>query len=208
MNYILIILTSWIYVYFGHGNLDYFLEHIAIYLVICFHILIIIYLYFKNKRKEKKLHFKNYFSFVCFGISIAIFLNMIIFYFSSSVNNSSVPIFLAFLSSGIIGPIYEEILFRYIFLNRLRNKYSEKIAILICTIVFSLMHFSILHILYAFVIGLFLSIIYIKKETIIAPILVHISANSIVLFLNGFHLNIFLLSIVNLIITCYLIFKN
>ncbi len=207
MNYAIVVISSCCFVFLGWGSVDFFLQNIAIYLTVFFNLFITIYLYLKNRKVDKILNFKKCFSLISFGISLAIFLNMIIFLFQKSEVNTSIPIFIAFLASGIVGPVYEEILFRYIFLSRLRLKYSLKKSILICSGVFAILHFSPVYIIYAFIMGIFFAIIYIKEDSIFAPILVHISANSVVLLLCCFDFKIFLLSIINLLISSYLVFN-
>ena len=97
--------------------------------------------------------------------------------------------------------IYEEILFRYLLYNRLKSKYSIRKSILITTIIFALIHISSIKIIYAFILGLILNITYEKYHNIIAPILIHIAANTIVIFLYEYNTYILLLSIINLIIS-------
>ena len=199
LNYILIIITGLIYNTLGYGNLEYLVNNIIPYILLIFYILTIIYLYKKNYIKEPKVPTKQYFPLILLGIALATLLNMIIFLIIPSSNQVTIPAFLAIISSGIIGPIYEEILFRYLLYNRLKKKYSIKKSILITTIIFALIHISPIKIIYAFILGLILNIAYEKYHNIIATILIHISANTIVIFLYEYNTYIFLLSIINLI---------
>ena len=201
LNYILIIITGLIYNALGYSNLEYLVNNIIPYILLIFYILTIIYLYKKNYIKEPKVPTKQYFPLILLGIALATLLNMIIFLIIPSSNQVTIPTFLAIISSGIIGPIYEEILFRYLLYNRLKQKYSIKKSILITTIIFALIHISPLKIIYAFILGLILNVAYEKYHKIIAPILIHISANTIVIFLYEYNTYIFLLSIINLIIS-------
>lgn len=201
LTYILIIITGLIYNALGYSNLEYLVNNIIPYILLIFYILTIIYLYKKNYIKEPKVPTKQYFPLILLGIALATLLNMIIFLIIPSSNQVTIPTFLAIISSGIIGPIYEEILFRYLLYNRLKKKYSIKKAILITTIIFALIHMSPIKIIYAFILGLILNVAYEKYHNIIAPILIHISANTIVIFLYEYNTYIFLLSIINLIIS-------
>ena len=201
LNYIIIIITGLIYNYLGYNNLEFLVNNIIPYILLIFYTLTIIYLYKKNYIKEHKLNNRKYFSLILLGISIAIFLNMIIFLLLPSTNKVAIPVYLSLISSGIIGPIYEEILFRYLLYNRLKSKYSIRKSILITTIIFALIHISSIKIIYAFILGLILNITYEKYHNIIAPILIHIVANTTVIFLYEYNTYIFLLSIINLIIS-------
>lgn len=201
LNYIIIIITGLIYNALGYSNLEYLVNNIIPYILLIFYILTIIYLYKMNYIKEPKVPTKQYFPLILLGIALATLLNMIIFLIIPSSNQVTISTFLAIISSGIIGPIYEEILFRYLLYNRLKKKYSIKKSILITTIIFALIHISPVKIIYAFILGLILNIAYEKYHNIIAPILIHISANTIVIFLYEYNTYIFLLSIINLIIS-------
>ena len=207
LSYIIVIVGGLVYTLLGIGEMEQFTQSIGIYLINIFYIITIIFLYFKNRHYEKKLLIKNYFLFFSFGISIAIILNMIIFLFHPINSKNSISMVLSFISSGIIGPIYEEILFRYVFYYRLRKHFSINKSIIINVLVFAIIHLSFIKIVYAFILGLFLTKIYEKEKSILAPILIHVGANSIVLLLNEFNLLIFLLSIMNFIIYVFLLFN-
>ena len=210
LSYVIIIIACLIYTLLGHDNLDNFISTTCSYFLLLFYILITIYLYKKNYRQEPALSFKNYFPLIILGISLATFLNMIIFILFPPLNNTTISPLLSIISSGLIGPIYEEILFRYLLYNRLKKNYSVKKAILITTSLFALIHLSLVKIIYAFILGLVLNIMYEKYNNILSPILIHIAANTIVIFLSEYNTYILLLSIINLILSIliYQKFKN
>lgn len=201
LNYIIIIIIGLIYKALGYNNLEFLVNNIIPYILLIFYTLTIIYLYKKNYIKEHKLNKRRYFPLILLGLSIATFLNMIIFLLLPSTIKVTIPVYLSLISSGIIGPIYEEILFRYLLYNRLKKKYSIRKSILITTIIFALIHISPIKIIYAFILGLILNITYEKYHNIKAPILIHIAANTIVIFLYEYNTYILLLSIINLIIS-------
>ena len=201
LNYLIIIITALIYNSLGYNNLEYFVSSILPIILIIFYILTIIYLYKKNYIKEKTLSKKECFPLSILGISIATFLNMIIFKFFPPLPTTSLPIIISIISTGIIGPIYEEILFRYILYNRLKNKYPIKKSIIITTTIFALSHLTPIKIVYAFILGLIMNISYERHKNILAPILIHISANTIVVFLYEYNTYILLLSIICLILS-------
>ena len=201
LNYVIIIISGLIYNLLGYNNVDLFINNILPYIMILFYILTIIYLYLKNYKKENKLPLKQYYPLISLGISISVFLNMLIFLIIKPITTFSLPLLITIISSGIIGPIYEEVLFRYLLYNRLKNKYSIKKSILITSIIFALIHLKPIKIIYAFLLGLFINIVYEKNKNILAPILIHIAANTIVIFLSEYNTYILILSLINLIIS-------
>lgn len=208
LSYILTIISFLIYKLLGFNDLSHFINHYLIYILLIYYISAIIYLYKKNKRKEKRLSYIKYFPNILLGISIATIYNMIVFNFIPPTSNLTTPLILLILSTGIIGPIFEEILFRYILYNRLKKKYSPKLSTLINSIIFALIHMSPINIIYAFILGLFLNIAYEKYKTITAPILIHIAANTIVLFLTEYNILILIFGLINLILSLIIIKKD
>ncbi len=208
LGYILIIIVGLIYYSLGFDNTDYFLTNIASYLILIYYLMVIIYLYTHSKIEESLLLPKHYFPFISLGISLATIMNMFIFKMFPSTTTTTIPFFLALISSGIIGPVYEEIIFRFCFLNKLKKFNSTKKAIFINTLIFALIHLSPIKIIYAFILGIFLNISYEKYNNILAPILIHVSANTIVLFLKDYNPIIFSLGIINLLISLYLNIKE
>ena len=178
------------------------------YIVIVFYILLIIYFYKTNRIKDNVVQRNVYFIFVYFVLSVSIFLNMLFFYFNVNKEVSDgVSIFLLIISSGLLGPIVEEYLFRKILLNRLLKRYSIKKAIIVESFIFSLFHTSINGFIYAFIIGMLLSIVYVKYKNIRLVILCHMISNIFVLFLSCYNFNILLLSFLCLIISLLIIYK-
>ena len=205
LSYTILIISAAIYTLLNGKNLDNFLTSTCSYILIFYYLITIIYLFQKNQQKEYPL--KQHFPSIYLGISLATFLNMIIFKLNPPTSTVTISLPLAILSSGIIGPIYEEILFRYVFYNRLKRFLPKKTAIFLTSLVFALIHLSPIKIIYAFIIGIILNLIYDKDKNILSPILVHISANTIVLFLHEYNVSIFLLSFINLILSTILSFS-
>ena len=125
---------------------------------------------------------------------------MVIFIIHKNTITSNLSNLFLLISSGIIGPIYEEVLFRYIFLNKLKQFNTTKKAIIINSLIFALIHINPIKICYAFILGLILNITYKKYKNIKAPIIIHISANIIVLFISTFNIYILVLSFIILLI--------
>lgn len=88
---------------------------------------------------------------------------------------------LALLSTTVLAPVTEEIVFRGYMLNRLLSWFREKESVLITTTLFALCHVSPLWIAYAFVMGLLLAGVSIEEDNIAYSIALHIGFNTSVL---------------------------
>lgn len=200
LQYLLIIILCLFYTLLGGKNLTKFINTYCSIFLLIFYIIITIYLYNKNKITEPNLNKKYYFPLISIGISIACLLNMVIFIIHKNTITSNLSNLFLLISSGIIGPIYEEVLFRYIFLNKLKQFNTTKKAIIINSLIFALIHITPIKICYAFILGLILNITYQKYKNIKAPIIIHISANIIVLFISTFNIYILVLSFIILLL--------
>ena len=107
------------------------------------------------------------------------------------INSSDILLNLIIIS--IIGPIFEELFFRKLLIDR-TIKYGAKISIILSATLFGLMHGNLNQFFYAFLLGGFFSYTYIKTGKIIYPILLHICLN-----LMGSVLSLFVLESANAI---------
>ncbi len=143
-----------------------------------------------EQKPKVKLTFKKFmwYLFVAYGIGIfcATFTNEIITLISKVCNkefsdrveemmSNSTPIPLI-LFVAIIGPIFEELIFRGLLLKKLRV-YGDKTAIIYTSIAFGLFHTNISQILFAAVIGVVLSYVVCKTNNIKYSIMIHIIIN-------------------------------
>lgn len=169
-----------------------------------FEIIYIIYAIKRNKRINLTGN-NNYFPYLMLGIAIATIFNSIILkYTNIDVTTRSTSI-VVIISSCIIGPIFEEFLFRYSFINKFFN---NTFCIIISSTLFAILHNNLLMIIFAFIIGITNAYIYIRKRDIIIPIIIHISNNLIGELFFSYNNIIFLLGILILIISLILIRKE
>lgn len=167
------------------------------------------YIIFKKYKTNIKLNISIVIKYILLAILISTAYNL---YLSIIINYqiSRLPIIVQIISSGIIGPIIEELLFRGIIYNKLKEFNSTKKAMIISTIIFSIVHFNIIDIIYTAFIGYILVYIYEKYHTLKYPILFHITANISVILLSliisySIILNIILLTIcIIILITKYI----
>ena len=90
------------------------------------------------------------------------------------INSTDIWLNLALIS--IIGPVFEEIFFRKLLIDR-TIKYGARVSILLSALLFGLFHGNINQFFYAFLLGGFFAYIYIKTGNIKYTILLHIIIN-------------------------------
>lgn len=86
-------------------------------------------------------------------------------------------VLLQLVVAGIVAPIVEEMIFRGLIYKRLREFANIKIAAIISAVLFGVFHGNWVQAPYAIIIGLVAVFVYEKYKSIIAPILLHMSAN-------------------------------
>lgn len=125
-------------------------------------------------RYEGKIQYV--FNMMILGFSLSMVLNFII-YIINPTDKINLNIFYI-INVAIIGPILEEYLFRGIVYNKLLEFNSEKKACLIATLIFALMHMGgIYNMIYAFIMGYILNVIYMKQKSLKSAIIFHIIIN-------------------------------
>lgn len=80
---------------------------------------------------------------------------------------------------AVVGPVVEEIIFRGIMIERLGAKYNYGWAVVISSVIFGVLHPSPVG---AFIVGVVLSLLYLKTRSLKIPILIHIANNTIATF--------------------------
>ena len=214
-QFILIFLLSYYYVSNGNDvNLfNGYLSTKQIYIALIVAIIFIPLLINDYKKYKKQTNTKiNYFYLIILGVILSLMYNVFAYYLNfvlkTSLFDNSNNIAITLLSTGILGPIIEELMFRGIIYNELKSKYSNMKSILITTIFFAIIHINIIQILYALIIGFILIFVYEKYNNIKAPIILHMASNiTTTLFLpllikNNLIINygIFIFSLILLII--------
>jgi len=157
------------------------------------YIIYVIYFWRKYREDEPKVKLNKYYASILLGVSFACLCNMVFFKLGYQNNVVEINKIMVIFTSGILGPILEELLFRKHLLSKLLEFNSEKVAILLSAVLFSFFHHGISFV-YAFLMGLLLGIIYNKFKNIKVTILIHIVANTIVVFLTGYNTYILIIS--------------
>lgn len=129
---------------------------------------------------------ENILYLIIIGISFALSFNLLlfslnkIFNFTNLFDDSGVNIIVSLICAGIIGPILEELIFRGIVYNRLKEITNIKKSKIITGLMFGIFHGNIIQFIYAFLFNIVLTKSYDKDNNILNPIIIHVSANSIV----------------------------
>ncbi len=154
---------------------------VIITLIIALIFIPIFYYVYKKYKTSNKL--KNLFIPILLGITISLIYNITMFNLSNALNMyeydlSTVPLIYQVLCSGILGPILEELLFRGIVYNKLKEITTSMKAIVLCSVFFGMIHFNIINAIYAFGISFMLIYLYEKYKTLKAPIIMHMVLNT------------------------------
>ena len=99
---------------------------------------------------------------------------------------------LAFSLSGVpgfilglgIAPVFEELIFRGLILDGLKENYSDKLALILSAVLFAIYHFNWFQLLPTFIVGLFIGYIYLKTESVLLCIYTHFIYNLMPLISN------------------------
>lgn len=156
-----------------------------------FSVLVLGIAYLMNRKRKTELTFNFKVSFVlpvtlliacvCFfqiGLNVPAgkLLSMNFGSSGSTVKNPFDQLVLV-LGSLILGPVFEEIIYRGIILKGLLASNSPKLAIIASSIIFAVSHGKPIQILGALILGLFLGWIYYKTKSLGLTILLHFTAN-------------------------------
>ncbi len=91
----------------------------------------------------------------------------------------------AILYVVVIGPFFEEIIFRNIVFKGLKNKYNTAVALIISSLLFGAFHFNFPQFVTATLLGLVCGVIYLITGSVRYTIIFHMLYNFFVVFLNG-----------------------
>lgn len=207
LNPILLFIIASVYATYNVDNLTNFINNYGGIILILTNIIYIIYIIKKHRIKVNKYNLIDNYPKIYLFISIPLFLNSLILL----INNQKIPtinIYIALFGSVIIGPILEELVFRYLIYNNL-NKFNKKnTSIILSSLIFALVHNGFINIVYAFIIGTILTIIYSKNKNIKEVIILHMVANLMSLLIKQYNPVILISSFMCLIFSLYIIKMN
>lgn len=197
----MIVLLCVIYFFIDKKNMHIFMNKEGLFIIFISLIIYLFYLIVHYKVRFKKIKFSFSLLTILISFSITSLLNSL---FNYNILEKSFSFnIVTFLSTVIVGPIIEEIIFRYLIFDLIKEKRSTFDSALITSIIFALVHFDIKKMIFAFAIGLILNKIYIKTNNIVYPIMGHIIINLVGYFFLPFNIYIIILGIISLVINSY-----
>ena len=107
---------------------------------------------------------------------------------------------IVFVSTCILAPILEEIIFRGLVLNNLLSKRSILYSIVLSSLLFGLIHMNMLQGVNAFILGLSLAVVYIKTRNIYICMLGHFLNNLFSIIAEYSNLSILTIDVINIIV--------
>lgn len=207
LNPILLFIIASVYATYNIDNLTNFINNYGGIILILTNIIYIIYIIKKYRIKVNKYNLIDNYPKIYLFISIPLFLNSLILL----INNQKIPtinIYIALFGSVIIGPILEELIFRYLIYNNLNKFNNKNTSIILSSLIFALVHNGFINIVYAFIIGTILTIIYSKNKNIKEVIILHMVANFMSLLIKEYNPVILISSFLCLIFSLYIIKMN
>ena len=129
--------------------------------------------------------------YVCIlSMSIALFLNALaaftgfmqisVDFEKTAENQFSLPLGIGILVYGIITPVTEEVVHRGIIYNRLRRYFGLSVSVVVSSLLFGVSHGNPVQLVYGFVMGILICLIYERYGAFIYPVLFHCIANTMV----------------------------
>lgn len=169
-----------------------------------------IFLYLMNKLEKQEIHsnkltIKKFIVYIAISLTLMWVGNLIGLTITEILGNliqseianpivetiDSSSVYTNLLLMVIMAPIFEEIIFRKLLIDR-TIKYGKGVSILLSALIFGLFHGNLNQFFYAFIIGGFFAYVYIKTGKIIYTILLHLTINffgSIISVIVGNSLN-------------------
>ena len=149
----------------------------------------IFYNVYKKYRSKNTFKVNNIFIPIVLGITISIIYNITlynlnnVFKFTNIFTLSKLPTIVQIISSGMCGPILEELIFRGIVYNKLKTFNKKMTAIILTSVIFGFIHSNIINGIYGFGVSFILIYLYEKYKTLKAPILMHIFLNTTIILI-------------------------
>jgi membrane protease YdiL (CAAX protease family) len=148
----------------------------------------------KSNSNNSKLSMLTAVLITCFSITFSLIINYVVAaviqYFPSFavveefLSMGSLTFQLVFFC--VVGPIVEELCFRGLILKRLLNWVPTRVAVLVTSFLFGLIHWNPLQSMYCFVVGIALALLYVRFRNIWAPVILHMVFNFAYIMLSQF----------------------
>ncbi|MBQ7352381.1 MAG: CPBP family intramembrane metalloprotease [Clostridia bacterium] len=113
-----------------------------------------------------------------------------------------------FLAVALIAPLTEEILFRGLIASALERSLPRWVAIILSSLIFGFVHGTIISLIYATILGIFMCWLYFKTGSLLSSILFHMGFNVVSYFLTGESISLFLVGLCILVVIYEIIYFN
>lgn len=100
-------------------------------------------------------------------------------------NQFAVPLGIGLLLYGVISPLAEEVVFRFLLYNRLRRFGGMAFGVVASAFLFGLYHGNIVQAVYAFILGVLIACAYLYFNNFLAPVLFHGLGNAVIFLGNS-----------------------
>ncbi len=177
-------------------NLNLFISKYKLLISFITFVILIPFLLKKVTIKKESIDKKKIFFYILIGICVSLSYNLLlcglnkIVYFTNLYDNVSQNIVVNLITTGILGPILEELIFRGIIYNKLKSIHKHSVAAIITGLIFGLLHGNLVQFIYTFFFNFILIKSYEKENNLLIPIIIHVSANSIITLLLYFIINL------------------
>lgn len=180
------------------------------------------YFVYTEQFKDKKNNIKINFLYLCLFVFLIWFATQIAAsWFYNTFGDSSFDIYtnelngnyvIYLLLSLVVAPVTEELLMRGIVFNIIK-KHSLILAYIISSLVFAVMHGTLIHLYIGFIAGLFFAIVYQTTRKIKYNIICHILYNFLSIFCSGIFvlplfINIWFVIALNAFCVVFLLYKS
>lgn len=155
----------------------------------------------KLKKIKIKYSFKAFLYLIPLSFGICMVGNILVGFFFNTAENpvskelaemvANGQLIKAILIVGVVSPLIEEIVFRFLLYYLVKRFTNYKIAIIATTVAFAIAHGNIEQGLYALFAGFFLGVVRYLYDSVFCAIFTHIMVNLMALFLSGY-INVFL----------------
>lgn len=139
-----------------------------------------------KKQIIKKISKEDFAKYILIGCTLNYAVTLILFFipeslmdkYSTSVGLATTGNFaIVLLVAGIIGPITEEVLFRYFEFNSCK-RIGIRYAVIVTAISFGIMHGNLIQGTYCFIFGLIFAMIDQKEDNLLPSIIIHMTINT------------------------------
>lgn len=180
-QFLFILIFTYLFYLFSNMNIDTYFKsnYFKTISLIASIIYTLLGLLILNRKLKDKIKVKKFLIYLIFGIIFSLLVNVIV-NFITPIKHSNLNLLLI-LETGILGPIFEEIIYRDIIYNTLLK---FKYPVILTSLLFALSHNNLIQIIYTFILGIILNLIYEKESNLKYNISFHIGFNILSILLT------------------------